>query len=90
MTKFGILLDILIESFSKNVSERDYHMIVNALREYDSSRCDTETEQRELAAHGYPLTYHPCDHMERIRSAMTFGEIDNPRVQELLQILVKV
>ena len=81
-SKFGIILDILLESFRNPVSENDYHNIVNAIREYSNAREDNE--QHELAIRGLPLTYHPCDHNERIRHSMVFTDKDNERVGELL------
>ena len=85
--KFGVLLDVLSEAFKSTVSEHDYHMIVQAIRDYSVSRYDRETEEKELAARNMPLTYNPCDHMENIRFGMSFGGGDNVRVQELLGVL---
>jgi hypothetical protein len=84
VNNFGILLDILTEAFHNTVSENDYQMILETLRQYSQSRCDIATEQYELVTRGWPLTYHPCDHKERIRFAMYFGEKDNTHIQELL------
>ena len=81
-SKFGIILDILLEFFSNPVSENDYHNIVNAIREYSNAR--ENNEQHELAIRGLPSTYHPCDHNERIRYAMVFGEKNNMRIGELI------
>lgn len=87
MTTFGILLDILKEAFQNPVSEKDYHMIVDSLKNYNFNRNDKESEVNELKNKGWPLTYHPCDHMERIRFAMVFGEKDNEYIQSLLRKL---
>lgn len=83
-SKFGIILDVLIEAFKNSVSEQDYCNIVKILREYTNSRENLEIEQDELKNRGYPLDYHPCDHMERIRFAMTFGKYNNTRINDLL------
>ncbi len=62
-------------------------MIVDCMREYAKTRPEitSSDEERELARIGYPLTYHPCDHMERVRFAMHFRDEDNERVQGMLQ-----
>lgn len=87
MTRFGIILDILSESFHGIISEQDYVNIVNLLRDYDRSRDDTSIEKQELVDRGWPLNYHPCDHMERIRFATVFGKDDNVRIKELFSTL---
>lgn len=84
---FGILLDILKEAFTTHASEKDYHMIVEVLRKYVDSPCDTSVEHDELAKRGWPLTYHPCHHMERIRYAIQFSRHDNLLIKELIQTL---
>jgi hypothetical protein len=86
-SQFGILLDILKEAFQSPISERDYHMIVELLRNYNNSRIHKESELNELQSRGWPLNYDPCEHMERIRFAMVFGEKDNDVVQTLLKRL---
>jgi hypothetical protein len=78
--KFNIILDILQEAFTSPVSEKDYHMIVACLRKYSASERDVKFEQSELARRGWPLDYNPCEHMERLRFAFTFGTDDNPRI----------
>jgi hypothetical protein len=85
--KFGIILDMLKESFQNPVSVNDCCMIVDCMREYAKTRPEitSSDEERELARIGYPLTYHPCDHMERVRFAMHFRDEDNERVQGMLQ-----
>lgn len=83
-TRFGLILDILDEAFRTLVSEKDYYEIVDILQEYSDNRDDVSIEQQELKQKGWPLTYHPCDHMQRLRFAMTFGESDNVRIRELL------
>ncbi len=85
--KFGMLLDVLTVAFKSTVSEHDYHMIVQAIRDYSVSRYDRAAEEKELAARNMPLTYNPCDHMENVRFGMSFVVEDNARVQELLGVL---
>ena len=80
-SKFGVILDIMTEAFKSPVSEEDYYKIVELLRNY--IREDPTAEQHELAIRGYPAHYHPCDHMERIRFAMTFGGKDNAVLKDL-------
>ena len=84
---FSIILDILQEAFNSLVSERDYHMIVACLREYSASEHNADIEKSELARRGWPLDYHPCEHMERLRFAFVFGGEDNPRIQHALASL---
>ena len=81
MSRFGVILDILTEAFKNPVSEEDYYKIVDLLRKY--IREDTTAEQHELAIRGFPSSYHPCDHMERIRFGMTFGGKDNAVLKDL-------
>lgn len=82
--RFRLQLDMLKESFSNPVSENDYHEIVGCLRDYSTNRCDPTIEAHELREHGFPSDYHPCDHLERIRFAMTFNSKDNTRIRELI------
>jgi hypothetical protein len=84
-TRFGIILDLLIEVFRNPASEEDYHAIVDLLRSYALARDSSYAEYVELLEHNYPLNYDPCDHMENIRKFMTFGSTDNWRVKELLE-----
>ena len=86
-SKFGIIIDILNEAFKNPVSEHDYYMIVEVLRNYSLSRCDAATERHELLARGWSITYDPCEYMERIRFAMCFGGKDNSRIQDMLRTI---
>jgi hypothetical protein len=82
---FGKLLDVLSIAFRFPVSERDYHDIVCLLRDYDDSgRTSVDEERSELERRGWPVTYHPCDHMENVRWGMVFGSEDNARIREML------
>ena len=83
-SRFGILLDILMEAFRNPVSETDYYTIVQVLQDYTEARSDTIQEQEELAKRGLPINYHPCDHMERIRFGMVFGNNRNSRIKDLV------
>lgn len=83
MSQFGTILDILMEAFKNPVSEQDYHNIVELLRAYKRDDVMKEQEMKELSIREFPLTYHPCDHMERIRFAMTFTQNNNERIKEL-------
>lgn len=87
MSRFGALLDILKYCFENKISVKDYHNIVNCIRSYDSKREDISIEIIELKRIGYPLTYHPCDHMENIRKNMWFDlDTDNIKIGELIKI----
>ena len=81
---FSLILDILIEAFNSPVSEYDYHQIVTLLREYNTQRWPADLEQSELAARGFPIVYHPCDHMEQLRFAFSFGAEDNKKIHDIL------
>ena len=83
--RFGLLLEILTEAFQAPVSEEDYYNIIAALRAYDTQRCTQKEEQTELKARGWPLTYHPCDNMERLRYAFVFAPEDNKKIGGLLK-----
>lgn len=82
-TRFGIIIDLLIEAFRNFASEGDYYDIVNILRSYELSRDSSFLERTELEARGWPLDYDPCEHIENIRMCMAFGN-DNLRIKELL------
>ena len=86
-SKFGNILDMLIYAFKNTVSVHDCAMIVDTLRDYEKTRPDAPCadEQRELSRVGYPLDYHPCEHMDRIRFCMVFGENDNEHIQDMLK-----
>lgn len=44
------------------------------MRDYNAVRQPPEIEQAMLTDSGFPVTYHPCNHMERIRFSVVFGE----------------
>jgi hypothetical protein len=70
---------------STPVSEMDYHKIVQILRHYDKHRQSPQDEQEVLARVGWPATYHPCDHMEKIRFVLLFTREGCPAVAKLCQ-----
>jgi hypothetical protein len=62
--------------------------MVKILRHYDTRRQSPEDEQAILARVGWPLTYHPCDHMENIRWGCVFsGKVEEgcPAIAALCQ-----
>lgn len=81
---FGILIDMLIVAFNVTVSKSDYHDVVQCMRMYDTRRATLESKREELRRRGWPVTYHPCEHMEKIRFCMTFGGHGNERVRDLV------
>ena len=83
-SRFGVILDILKEAFTSPVSERDYYRIVAAVEAYGENRCSREEEQEDLMVRGFPLDYHPCEHMENLRFGMVFCSEDNKKIGELL------
>lgn len=73
--QFMVLLRMLKVLFEgPTVSEDQYHDVITCMRRYDTDRVPVETEQAALLEIGYPVTYHPCDHMERIRFCTVFGK----------------
>lgn len=85
------LVAALHAAFAGEVSELDYHNLVRCMREYKSGMSPEgsdrvklgEAEVRCITAVGWPATYNPFDHMERIRFCLAFGN-SNARVRELL------
>ena len=71
--KCDLILDLLQAAFTGAVTEQDYHSTVQCLREYAAERDCREAESRAALSRGWPADYDPCEHMERIRVAMTFG-----------------
>lgn len=76
MSAFGSLLDILKAAFATTVSVPTYVKIVDFILEYGASEFsrDPLSERAELVRVGYPVTYHPCDHNEKIYRGLCFGE----------------
>ena len=69
-------------AFKNPVSESNYHDIVQCLREYDKMRDPVETEKHQLRLHGWPETYHPCDHMDNVRWGFVFVDVSNKDILE--------
>ena len=85
-SKFSLLIDMLTEAFTTPISEMDYHSIVKCLRHYDTNRESQETECKVLRENRWPVTYHPCDHMENIRFGMCMGAVRNRHISHLIRI----
>ena len=83
MNGFMVTMLMVDAVFRRVVSEDQYHDVVERLRRYDTDRVPVETERAILHEMGYPESYHPCDHMERIRFCITFGKPD-PGLASLL------
>ena len=83
-TRFEAVLRMLACAFRSAVSEMDYHDIVQCLRVYRQSPDPIEDEHRLLLAIGWPITYHPCDHMENIRWCMCFAESNDEVRQSIV------
>lgn len=82
---FAALVLMLDTMFSEQVvSEAQYHEVVRCMRDYDAARQSPEVERAVLAEAGWPSTYHPCDHMERIRFFVILGGESNETLQHLL------
>lgn len=62
------------------VSQGNYEDIVRCMRAYDGERAAPTEERAVLASRGWPITYHPCDHMERVRFCMTFDEASDSKI----------
>lgn len=81
------LVAALNAAFTEEVSELDYHNLVRCMREYRAGmqgRCHlSETEVKSITAVGWPETYNPFDHMERIRFCLVFGR-ENAQIRQLL------
>ena len=77
-----LMLKIVFDG-STTISEDQYHDVVACMRRYNTKRLSTAIEQTALRAAGFPVTYHPCNHMERIRFCTVFGEPD-ATLQDLL------
>ena len=84
MNRFARLLRALEAALPATVSEDQYHALVAAMRAYDAHRLPADIEKRTLAEAGWPQTYHPCDHLERIRFSLVFGPDPDARVQRAL------
>ena len=90
MNRFARLLYLLELAFPATVSEDQYHALVACMRAYDADRLPADVEKRTLAESGWPETYHPCDHMERIRFSLVFGPEPDARLQRALDDVVAV
>lgn len=85
--RFSLLIDMLARAFrggpgDSSVSQGNYTDIVWCLRKYDENRAPVEDEHKVLERQGWPTSYHPCDHMERIRWGMTFGDVSDEIIDE--------
>lgn len=79
-SRFSIILDMLNNAFTNPINETEYHGIVECLRIYSSNQDPIDVQQEELKKRGWPLNYHPCDHMENIRHAFTFVPNDQTNI----------
>jgi hypothetical protein len=84
MSRFAIIIDMLKIAFTEPVCEKDYHNIVECLRQYATNRDSLEVERKVNESAGYPADYNPCEHMERIRFSFIFGTIPNSKVEYCL------
>jgi hypothetical protein len=87
MSRFSQLLRILDCAFTTGMSEQNYHDIVRCLRDYRDKPDPPNIERYELQQLGWPVDYHPCDHMENIRwGTVLLGEGQSNRaLNEKLQ-----
>ena len=83
-SRFGVIIDILAIAFNNVVSQGDYYRIVKCLRDYDKQRDPVEVERYQLEIRGWPVNYHPCDHMENVRWGFCFSSVSNKAVDNLL------
>ena len=77
VTKIELIVDLLQAAFASPVTESEYHLTVNCLRQYALDRDSRDTERNVVTSRGWPPEYDPCEHMERIRFAMSFGSTSN-------------
>lgn len=86
--RFSLLVEMLDRAFrgGNSVSQDNYHDMVWCLRTYDTSGRARQNEERKvLLRHGWPTSYHPCDHMERIRWGMCFGDVSDDIIDARVQ-----
>jgi hypothetical protein len=67
MSRFSKILQILDCAFTSGMTQQNYHDIVICLRDYHDRPDPPSIEEYELQQLGWPVDYHPCDHMENIR-----------------------
>jgi hypothetical protein len=87
-TNFAIILEILRAAFTGQIDEDDYYKLIECLRMYSNNRDNVYTEQKVLQDYSFPLHYHPCDHMERLRFAFTFGSQSDKSISAAIEVLV--
>jgi len=54
-------------AFNDGMTEHNYHNVVKCLKNYVKNPDPRTIEVYALHQKNWPLTYHPCDHMENIR-----------------------
>ena len=72
MSRFRNLISILKLAFEEGVSEQQYHLLVEQIREYKRNREPKAVEEEALRVVGWPTSYDPCEFEENIRFALHF------------------
>ncbi len=81
-----LLLRMLKVAFTEPIAVDDYMAVVERMRRLGATQQNVTTadDARVIAAFGWPASYNPFEHMERIRFACVFVSVPNPALPALL------